>query len=209
MGSRRNAPRPDNRRASIADEAARIIIEGGLTDYRAAKAKAREKLGLSSGPLPSNEEIEAALSVRNRIFLGDQHTTHVQQLRELARDVMLRLEIFNPRLVGAVLSGTATTHAPIDLHLYSDTPENVGMRLATLDLAHKAIQFQHRWRRGEPEAIPGFRFYAEEVECLATVFPDRRRAHAPLSPVDGKPMQRANYREISELIADGATVSAW
>ena len=208
MGSRRNPPRPDNQRASIADEAARIIIEGGLTDYRAAKAKAREKLGLSSGPLPSNEEIEAALSARNRIFLGDEHTTHLLQLREVARDVMLRLDSFNPRLVGAVLSGTATTHAPIDLHLYADTPENVGIRLVQLGLDHKAIQFKHRWRRGEPEAIPGYRFYAEEVECLATVFPDRRWGHSPLSPVDGKPMQRASYREVSELVDGGLAVNA-
>jgi hypothetical protein len=207
MKSKRNGQRPDHRRASIADEAARIMIERGMTDYRLAKAKACERLGLTAGPLPSNEEVEAALAARHRIFRADHHSLHLRHLRETAVVLMQHLDVFDPRLVGSVLSGTATEHSAIDLHLYADAPEIVGARLAALDLEHRAIQFQHRWRRGENEAVPGFRVYSEGVECLATVFPERRRAHAPLSRVDGRPMRRASHRQVTRLLEEETLLS--
>lgn len=208
MASKRSGQRPDHQRASIADEAARIMMERGMTDYRLAKAKACERLGLRAGPLPSNEEVEAALAARNRIFRGDRHDLQLRRLREAAVDVMRRLDVFNPRLVGSVLTGTATEHSAIDLHLYSDTPETVGAQLGALGLEPRAIQFQHRWRRGVAERVPGYRFYAQDFEYLASVFPEGRRAHAPLSPVDGRPMRRANHREVARILGDEAFSSA-
>ena len=208
MKSKRKGRQPDNRRANIADEAARIMIEKGLGDYRLAKAKACERLGLSAGPLPSNEEVEAALAVRNRIFRGDSHTRQLRRLREAAMAVMCRLDSFSPRLVGSVLTGTATEHSAIDLHLYTDTPETVGTQLGALGLNHRAIQFQHRWRKGVTEAIPGFRFYTDEFEYLAAVFPEKRRGHAPLSRVDGRPMRRASQREVARLLDAETLISA-
>lgn len=208
MKSKRKGRQPDNRRANIADEAARVMMEKGLGDYRLAKAKACERLGLNAGPLPSNEEVEAALAVRNRIFHGDRHTLRLRRLREAAVDVMRRLDSFSPRLVGSVLTGTATEHSAIDLHLYTDTPESVGTQLGALGLDHRVIQFQHRWRKGGTESVPGYRFYREEFEYLAAVFPEKRRAHAPLSRVNGRPMRRASQREVARLLEDEALISA-
>lgn len=208
MKSKRKDQRTDYRRTTIADEAARIMIEKGMSDYRLAKAKACERLGLSAGPLPSNDEVEAALATRNRIFHSDSHTVQLRRLREAALEVMGRLQSFSPRLVGSVLSGTATAHSAIDLHLYTDTPETVGVQLGVLGLDHRPIQFQHRWRKGKSEAVPGYRFYTNEFEYMAAVFPERRRAHAPLSRVDGRPMRRANRREVSRLLQDDGLLSA-
>ena len=51
----------------VVHEAARIICEDGLSDYRLAKQKAVERLGLGFGtPLPSNAEIGRA-SCRERV----------------------------------------------------------------------------------------------------------------------------------------------
>ena len=207
MKSNRNSQRPDNRRANIADEAARIMMEQGVTDYRLAKAKARERLGLGRGPLPTNEEVEAALAARNRIFKSDSQPDELRRLREAAIEVMRRLQPFSPRLVGSVLTGTASEHSAIDLHLYSDTPETVGAELSALGLGPRAIQFQHRWRRDSAEPVPGFRFYEDEIEYLAAVFPEKRRAHAPLSRVDGRPMRRADRREVARLLEEQALLS--
>ena len=42
----------------LAQEAARIIVDQGLRDYRAAKLKAAERLGMNTrGSLPRNAEI--------------------------------------------------------------------------------------------------------------------------------------------------------
>ncbi|MDJ0926352.1 MAG: hypothetical protein QNJ73_01780 [Gammaproteobacteria bacterium] len=209
MSPPRNGKRPDNLRAVIADEAARIMLERGLADYRAAKAKAVERLGLGKqAPLPGNAEIEAALAERNRLFRANSHEDHLRHLREAAANIMQRLESFRPRLVGPVLSGHATEHSGIDLHLFTDTPESVAARLDMLGLRHRSVQLGHRWRRGETERLPGYRFFADDIECLATVFPERRRAHAPLSPVDGRPMRRADLREIRLMLSAAPGLSA-
>jgi len=43
---------------------------------------------------------------------------------------MRLLADFQPRLVGPVLTGTATPHTDISLHLFAETPETVTLRLA-------------------------------------------------------------------------------
>jgi hypothetical protein len=206
MPSRRNDQQREKLRSRVADEAARVMLEQGLTDFRLAKEKALERLGLvrAGGPLPSNGEIEAALASRQRIFHGDSHPEQLMSLRLAALDAMQSLVDFQPRLAGAVLSGNATEHTPIDLHLFTDSPEAVGTRLESLGLMPRSIQVRHQLRRGEPERFPGYRFLADEFECVGTVFPERRRGHPPLSPVDGRPMRRADQRELERLIAGDA-----
>jgi len=199
--SRRDRHRSDNRRASVANEAARLIQEQGLTDFRAAKEKAIERLGLgSAGPLPSNGEIELALAERNRIFSGDDHHHHIRELREAALWIMHSLRTFNARLVGAVLSGNATPHSTIDLHVFSDSPEAVGSRLEALGIRHRATQFRHQFKLRHGERFPGFRFVADEFEYAATVFTEKQRRRSPLSPIDGRPMRRGTIKDVEELV---------
>src|SRR5262245_5182408 len=124
---RRNRSRPDHRRTAIAQEAARIIQEHGLKDFRVAKEKAGLRLGMEDkGALPSNREIESALAERNRIFRGEAHERFIDVLREAALGTMRLLVAFDPRLVGPVLTGNATEHSAIELHLFSDSAEAVG-----------------------------------------------------------------------------------
>ncbi len=186
---------------TLAVEAARIIQEEGLTDFRAAKAKAAERLGLGrNAPLPDNAEIEAALAERTRIFYGATQPALLAALRQAAFEVMHELAGFHPRLVGDVLSGSATPHSAVDLHLFSDTAESVGAALEVLGIAHRDIARRHRLRHDEVEAFPAYRFAVHDCEFSSTVFPLRLRGHAPLSPVDGRPMRRASLRELGELL---------
>lgn len=199
--SKSSGTRPDNKRALIADEAARIIQEQGLNDFRSAKEKAVARLGLkAAGKLPGNGEIERALAERNRIFRGNSQPQRLRQLRQSAMQMMWALEIYHPRLVGPVLSGHATEYSAIDLHLFSDPAEAVTMSLNVLDINHRSVQIRHRFRRGEGERFPGFRFDNEGCEFSISVFPEIRRRNSPLSPVDGKPMRRADAREIERLL---------
>jgi len=199
--SRHNRHRPDHRRATIADEAARIMQERGLTDFRIAKEKAQERLGLrGNGPLPSNEEIEWALGVRNRVFRGDRHREYLHELRSAALDMMHSLERHRPRLVGAVLTGHATEHSTIELHLFADTAEDVSMTLHELGIRHRPIESRQKLRRDAWQVFPGYRFFAREFEFSGIVFPELHRKHAPLSPVDGRPMKRAHSDDIAQLL---------
>lgn len=192
----------DNRRLSVAVEAARIIQEEGLTDYRGAKEKAAARLGLGrNAPLPNNEEIEAALAERTRIFHANTQPVLLGRLREAALDVMHGLAGFEPRLVGDVLSGNATVHSRVELHLYDDAPEAVGAALEGLGIGYRTGERRYRLRRDEAEAFPAYQFMARDCAFLAVVFPLRLRAQAPLSAVDGRPMKRAGLKQVAGLIA--------
>ena len=50
--------------------------------------------------------------------------------------------------------------------------------------------------------IPGFELLMEDEELEVMVFPERGSSHAPLSPVDGKPMRRASRTAVRALVAD-------
>jgi len=186
---------------TLAAEAARIIQEEGLTDFRSAKAKAAERLGMGRGSaLPNNAEIDAALAERTRIFHGDTQPVLLQRLRQAAFEVMRELAAFHPRLVGDVLSGNATIHSTIDCHLFSDTVEAVGSTLDQLGIFHRDISRRFRVRRDEVEPFPGYRFSAHDCDFSSAVFPLRMRGHAPLSPLDGRPMRRASLKELATLL---------
>ena len=193
--------RPDHQRLALAVEAARIIQEEGLLDFRSAKAKAAARLGLGRrAHLPDNAEIEAALAERNRIFHGDQLPELLATLRRAAFELMRDLDLYWPRLVGDVLSGNATVHTSVDLHLFSDTTEAVSTSLESVGVSHRSIARRHRLRHDEVEQFPGYRFSVHGCDFASTVFPLRLRGHAPLSPVDGRPMRRAGIRELAELL---------
>ena len=119
-------------------------------------------------------------------------------MRHAAFEVMRDLAPFHPRLVGDVLSGNVTIHSTVDLHLFSDTAEAVGDALEQLGIGHRVMARRFRLRRDEFEQFPGYRFSAHDCDFSATVFPLRMRGHAPLSPVDGRPMQRASVKELAD-----------
>jgi hypothetical protein len=198
---RHGRERPDHRRTAVAVEAARIMHEHGVTDFRDAKAKAAERLGLGkSAPLPNNTEIAAALAERQRIFAGDTQPELLEGLRHAALQTMQELGEFHPRLTGDVLTGHATEHSSVELHLFSDTSELVGSALAALGLPHHAIDRRHRLRRDVSEPFPGYEFEVDGCEFVATVFPLRLRGHPPLSKIDGRPARRISERELGELL---------
>jgi len=194
--------RPDNQRIAVANEAARIIQEEGLADFRSAKEKAIERLGASAGGtrLPSNAEVEQALAERQRIFRSNDHPALLYELRRAALSILHSLEIYHARLVGPVLSGTATDFSAIDLHLFSDSPEAVGASLDVLDLSNRITQIRHQFRRGEGQRFPGYRFRTQGFEYVATVFSINHRRRSPLSPIDGKPMFRAGIQAVETLL---------
>lgn len=198
---RRNRTKPDHRRTAIAQEAARIMQEHGLRDFRSAKEKAGLRLGLEDkGALPSNQEVEQAIAERNRIFRGDEHEEFIDVLRAEALAAMRELEPFDPRLVGAVLTGNATENSTIDLHAFSDTAEALGELLDGLGWPNRPFTHRLRVRRDQAEPFPGYRFRRGDFEFCVTVFPERGRGNAPLSAVDGRPMRRATARDVESLL---------
>ena len=111
---------------------------------------------------------------------------------------------FEPRLVGPVLSGTATEHADIQLHLFADCAENVALKLLDHGVAHEITERRVRLDAERIKAFPGLRFAVDDRRVDATVFPLDGIRQAPVSPVDGRPMRRADALEIQGLLRNAS-----
>jgi hypothetical protein len=199
---RRNSPRSDNLRRAMAQEAARIMAEHGIHDFLTAKRKAAERFGNpDDASLPRNTEIEAALVDYQRLFAADTHGVALQQQRHAALQAMQNLAEFEPRLVGPVLAGTATPHADVQLHLFAERPEAVALQLLNRGVQHEIIERRLRLDAERVRNFPGIRFEIDSQGIEATVFPIDGIRQAPVSPVDGRPMRRADLTELEMLLA--------
>lgn len=180
------------------------MAEHGIRDFLFAKRKAAERFGVVDGSvLPRNTEIEEALQEYQRLFGGEAHLESLQAQREVALDVMQRLERFQPRLVGPVLHGTATDHDDVLLHVFADRAESV-----TFHLMDQRVPFEvgERRTRLDPERVvqqPALRLEVDGQPVEIVIFPIDGIRQAPVSPVDGKPMRRADVTEVAALVAAG------
>jgi hypothetical protein len=199
--AKRAPTRSDHLRSAVAQEAARLMAEHGIQDYLVAKRKAAERYGVVEGAfLPKNTEIEAALAAYQRLFGAAQHASSLHEQRRVALRAMQLLLKFEPRLVGAVLTGTATEYTDIQLHVFSDSPEAVYMRL--MDQRYEYEVFERRMKM-TPERqvlVPSVRFEMDSETVEAFVFPQDGIRQAPSSPVDGRPMRRAGLQEVGTLL---------
>jgi hypothetical protein len=198
---KKNSPRTDSLRRALAEEAARIMSDQGIGDFLQAKRKAAERLGVHDvSALPKNVEIEAALAERQRLFGRESHDHTLKQQRQIALKAMQLLGEFQPRLVGSVLTGTATNHSDINLHLFADRSESVAIRLLEIGVPHEFYERRVRMDAGRLLNYPALRFEANGRTVDATVFPIDGIRQSPYSPVNGRPMRRADAREVAELV---------
>jgi hypothetical protein len=200
--SKRLNPRAEHLRRALAQEAARIMAEQGIDDYGLAKRKAAERLGATDiAVLPKNTEIEAALASHHRLFDSHTHSSALSSLRETALQAMRLLEPFEPRLVGPVLSGTASAHSEITLHLFAEGSEPVALHLMELGVPHRIGERRLRYEPDRLVSYPVVQFVAGDKEIDAVVFPINGIRQSPSSPVDGRPMRRADTAELESLLA--------
>ena len=132
--------RRERDRIRIAQAAARLIAEHGLTDWTLAKRKAARQLMLpETTGLPSNEEIEAALADHHALFGGEAHLATLRRQRVEALGWMRRLARWEPLLVGGVAEGWASEHSDIRLELVADDSKSVEIALAGEGVAYAAL----------------------------------------------------------------------
>jgi hypothetical protein len=154
--SKPNALRRDLMREQLAQQAAKLMAEDGITDHAFAKRKAARQLGAADTQhLPSNQEVDDALHSYRSLYQQDSHPGILYQLREEALALMRQLEEFHPYLTGSVLRGTAGEHSDINLLLFSDDAKAVLLFL----LKHN-IEFEDgEWRvrlGGRDELVPSY-----------------------------------------------------
>ncbi|TLZ30122.1 MAG: hypothetical protein E6K29_07760 [Gammaproteobacteria bacterium] len=202
MRSKRHPARVENLRRALAQEAARLMAEHGIRDFLVAKRKAAERLGVIDGValLPKNSEIESALAEYQRLFRGASHLEALEAQRRAALAAMRYLREFAPRLVGPVLSGTATEYTEVQLHLFAERVESVTLKLLDGGIPHELTEKRLKLNAELVRPFPGVRFEVDDQPIEATVFPTDGIRQAPMSPVDGRPMRRADAGEVEALL---------
>lgn len=132
-------------RQMVAQQAARMMAEDGISDFAYAKKKAGRQLGVvENSVLPSNAEIEEELKLYNALFLSDEQPENLRELRKNALFTMQLLAQFNPHLTGAVLDGTAGMFAETHIHLFADSIKEVEIFLLNQQIPFEVNEKSYR-----------------------------------------------------------------
>ena len=107
----------------VAREAARLLYQGIVNEYKQAKEQASKSLGIES--LPSNHEVAIELDSLSTELEGEEKNILLKRMRELALKIMKILTNVNPVLRGSVWRGTAHRGSDIDIDVYTDHPNEV------------------------------------------------------------------------------------
>jgi hypothetical protein len=189
-------------RQRLAQAAAQILAETGSRDFYAAKRKAALHLGaVDTRNMPSNTEIDQALREYQRLFRADAQQAALQQLRSQALQAMEFFADFKPRLVGSVLDGSADVHSPVVLHVFALRPEDLDLFLLEHKIPYEQGERRVKFSADQTVTLPVLRFLAGDTRIELVVFVQDGPHQPPLSPVDGRPMQRASVTRVRELLA--------
>jgi len=185
--------RRERDRIRIAQAAARLIVEHGLTDWTLAKRKAARQLMLpETAALPSNDEIESALADHHALFGGEAHAIALRRQRIEALTWMRRLARWDPLLVGGVAEGWASEHSDVRLELVADDPKGVEMTLASEGIGYAALPP----RSDDPAAH--LRIDSEHAAVRLAILTPQQRRNRPRQSDE----LRLGVDALAELLAD-------
>lgn len=110
-------------RRSVAKEAATLLYFGIEKEYRQAKLRAAETLGVHF--LPSNLEVAIEFDRIAEENEGAARMERLVKMRREALNLMKILEKFSPVLVGSVWRGTIYRESDIDIVVYHNEPHEI------------------------------------------------------------------------------------
>jgi len=196
----------DRIRQLIAREAARLMYEEGIKEYRDAKRKAGKPFGsdkaLSLGShLPSNAEIHEELRALLELHEEEELPGRLLELRLIALGYLELFAPFTPYLVGSVLSGVVTSQSDIDIHLFADDPEEVENFLRAHEIPFETELVSIR-KGGAFHDYSHIYIDDKGVTIECSVYPTAERHRVSKSSITGRPMERAGAKALRRLIGD-------
>jgi hypothetical protein len=200
MAPRRSAAAGAAPGGALVQEAARILCEEQVLDYRSAKLKAAQRLGLGAkAALPDNASVQAAVIDYQRLFGGREYALQLRRLRDTAVQAMRLLAEFQPRLSGAAVSGAITATHRVQLHVFPDKAESLDLFFEHRGIPYRQDDRLYRYPGGREEQVPLLRFEAGGVGVDVAMFGADELRHTPLSPSDGLPAKRLGLVEAEAL----------
>jgi hypothetical protein len=124
----------------IAQKAAALILETGLSNWQEAKKKAAHALGLPMRDLPDDSAVQAALFERQAIFGTEKQAHILTEKRRTALRWMTVFADFSPKIYGGIAEGWAGEHQDIYLELTADDEKAVEIILINLGADYSVRQ---------------------------------------------------------------------
>jgi hypothetical protein len=206
---------PQGLRGAIALEAARLMYEEGVKQYFTAKRLACKRLlGRVGGrrmryrpmDLPANGEIRDALLLLAEYAEGSSRTRRLFAMRVVALRAMRALQDFEPRLIGSVSTGHIRRGSDIDLHVFTDNPDELIAHVETLGWRFETERVSIM-KGGEVREYMHVHVH-DDFEVELTVYERRELRHRPRSSTDGKPIVRVKTHALEGTLAD-ESAKAW
>ncbi|MDP1597372.1 MAG: hypothetical protein Q8S46_07155 [Methylotenera sp.] len=198
-------------RQLVAQQAARMMAEDGISDFAYAKKKAGRQLGaIDNSVLPSNAEIEHELKLYSSLFLSDEQPENLRELRKNALFTMQLLDKFNPHLTGSVLDGTAGLLSETHIHLFADSIKDVEMFLLNqkipFDVNEKSYRVLNDGKRDKKgdfrKTVPVFTLETVAGLIKLSVFEVDDIRVATKRSADGSNAERLNTEGVKSLLAE-------
>lgn len=176
------------------------MIEEGIEDYRRAKLKAVERLGLRGvNKLPRNEAVDSARLEFQRIFQSETRASAIARMRHAALDIMQRLESFSPLLTGSLVDGSAGTHTPITIQVFPETAEDLIRILIDLSIPYRETSHAVAVGRDGSAVLPAISFVYDHSHVDLQVFPPEWADKARGRRGDAAP--RVSTEDLRRLLA--------
>lgn len=187
-----------NARRRVAEEAARLLVEGSEREYLQAKERAISMLGLSGmSHLPSNRVIRDCIAQLTECELGaDEVKRRIIEMRKIALQIMEVIEDFDPFLIGSTLTGKISSTSDIDLHAYSDDHSELMDLLANFEYSEVEEEIIEN-RKGK---FVHLKWMENNYPVEVTVYPWSWRDIVQISSITGKPMQRMTLSSLRKLL---------
>jgi hypothetical protein len=193
--------RNNRNRKELAAIAAQLMYSQEEKEYFQAKRKAAKRLGLNSSSLPANREIREAILETARIYEGEDHADRLREMRIAALKVMIQLDDFHPKLIGSVLTGHIHKSSDIDLHVFSDDPEEIAERLDDLGVSSD-VEYKVVKKHGDEREFVHIHFSYLRFNFELTVYKIEELNFVFTSSITMKPIERAKASGLVKLIRD-------
>jgi len=137
-------------RMRVAREAALLLYTSQEKEYKQAKMKAAQTLGVRV--LPSNLEVAWEVDKIADETEGLSRHERLLQMRKDALKIMEALDKFHPRLIGSVWRGTAHRNSDIDIEAFTSSPEATLAQLQKSNFKIEGTEWRSDAKRGKAES---------------------------------------------------------
>jgi hypothetical protein len=188
----------------LIDEAARLLIQGGIHDPLVAVDMAKRKFPEDRVSASTCDKVEIAAMLLAQGPNAEKYARDLQTFRRVALNAIRFFAPFKPRAFGAVISGALGKDTPVEILLYADSPVLIPEFLVARGIRFRQSTRALSFAREKAELLDCLCFVAENTAIELLVVPVDAQRKAVFRRRHADPLRRVSEAELVNLIGDGA-----